>query len=237
MDIFVIPALLIVSIVFFLLSISHFRLARTIEDIPTSKIRSAHQGYVEIKGKTTLNGQSPLYVPRVEVPCVWYRYQVFRDDQGEPGDEERDKESIRGIFLEDATGICSAHAHRAEIYPTNVVQHYESNAIHRMSWIGVGEFVYVLGWLNTLHPAPRVDDVIAKETPEKGELRYGQLKEPLGTITTHPNKRYPFIIKSGYEHRVTLELRQKSVFWLVVSIFTAVFGLAMIVIGAFDPTY
>jgi hypothetical protein len=230
MDIVVILVIFVVSIGLFMRSMSCFRLARTIEDIPTSKIRSAHQGYVEIKGKTTLNGQSPLYVPRLEVPCVWYRYQVFRDDQGQPGDKERDKESIRGIYIEDATGICTAHAHRAQIHPTNVVHHIEANTRHVMSWIGVGEYVYVLGWLNTLHPAPRVDDVIAKETPEKSELRYGQLKEPLGTITTHPNKRYPFIINSGYEHRVTLGIRTDSLYWLLTSIFTAVVGLALIII-------
>jgi hypothetical protein len=228
MDIFVILALFVASIGFFSQSISNFRLARTIEDIPTSKIRSAHQGYVEIKGKTTLNGQSPLFVPRLEVPCVWYRYQVFSEEQEVYGNEEKDKESIRGIYLEDATGLCTAHAHLAQIYPTNVIQHYESNLTHRMSWIGVGEYLYVLGWLNTLHPAPIVDDVIAKETAERGELRYGQLKEPLGTITTHPNGRYPFIIKSGYEHRVTVQLRKKSIFWLLASIFAGTAGLVMI---------
>jgi hypothetical protein len=232
MDIVVIPLIFVISIGLFSISMANFRLARTIEDIPTSKIRSAPQGYVEIKGKTTLNGQSPLYVPRLEVPCVWYRYQLFRDDQGEPGDEEKDKESIRGIYLEDATGICSAHAHLAEIYPTNVVQHVESALRHKMSWIGVGEQVYVLGWLKTLHPAPRVGDVIAKETPDKLELRYGQLKEPLGTLTTHPDKRYPFVIKSGYEHRVTVKLRRESVYWLAASVFTGVVGLVMIIIGA-----
>jgi hypothetical protein len=227
MDVFVTLALFAVSIGFFSQSISNFRLARTIEDLPTSKIRSAHQGYVEIKGKTTLNGQSPLYVPRLEVPCVWYRYQVFRDDQADYSGEEKDKESIRGIYLEDATGICTAHAHLAKLYPTNVVHHFESGIIHRISWIGVGEYVYVLGWLNTLHPAPEVDDVIAKESSERGGLRYGQLKEPLGTITAHPNGRYPFIIKSGYEHRVTVKLRKKSIFWLIASILTGVAGLVM----------
>jgi hypothetical protein len=139
--------------------------------------------------------------------------------------------------LEDATGICSAHAHLAEIYPTNTVQHYESNIIHKMSWIGVGEYVYVLGWLNTLHPAPRVDDVIAKETPEKKEMRYGQLKEPLCTITKHPNRRYPFVIKSGYEHRVTVRLRKESVPWLAASILTGAGGFLMIIFGGSSPTH
>jgi len=212
----------IVTLVFFIigagllsLSISNIRLARTIEDIPTSKIRSGHQGYVEIKGKTTLNGENPLYVPRLEVPCVWYRYEVFREEQKQYDDEEKDKESIRGIYLEDITGICVVHAHLAKFYPKKIVQHLDMGVTHRMTWIGVGEYVYVLGWLNTLHPAPRVDDVIAKGTSERNELRYGQFTEPLATITKHPNGQYPFFIEAGYEHRITDKLRRKSIYWLL----------------------
>jgi hypothetical protein len=77
-----------------------------------------------------------------------------------------------------------------------------------------------------------VGDVIAKETRDKLELRYGQLEEPLGSLTTHPDKRYPFVIKSGYEHRVTVKLRRESVYWLAASVFTGVVGLVMIIIGA-----
>ena len=215
------------------LSMTRLKLARTIEDIPTSKIDSAHQGLVEIKGKATLNGQMPLLVPRLQVPCVWFRYQVFRE-HNDPDNfsEEKDKESNRIIYMEDATGICAVHAHLADIHPKKYVQHVEMGATHRMYWIGVGETIYALGWLNTLHPAPRVHDVIAKETTEKPELRYGQLKKPLATLTKHPVGQYPFLIGADFEHKIINKFRTSSFKWLAASFLVAFFGSTMIVVSS-----
>ncbi|MCU7829730.1 MAG: hypothetical protein KZQ85_11750 [Candidatus Thiodiazotropha sp. (ex Myrtea sp. 'scaly one' KF741663)] len=234
MDIIISLFLIIIGIALFLLSLAKLKVVRAIEDIPTSKIRSAHQGYVEIKGKTTLNGQGPLYVPRLKVPCVWYDYQIFREHNEDYDSEEKDKESIRGIYLKDATGICVLHAHLAQIHPKNVIQQVEAGATHRMSWIGVGEYVYVLGWLNTLHPAPRVFDVITKETAERDKLRYGQLTEPLATITKHPNGQYPFIIRADYEHKILTKLRRNSIYWLFASFVTGVLVPIIIVLSNLD---
>ena len=228
MDVIAIAVIMGLGAVPFLLAMAKLRLVRIIEDIPTSRIRSAPQGYVEIKGKAGLNGKSPLYVPRLKVPCVWYSYQVFRENkEGHHDNEEKDSESINGIYLEDSTGVCLLHTHLARIYPKNVVEHYEAGVTHRMSWIGVGEAVYALGWLKTLHPAPRVNDVISKESEEKPELRYGQLSEPLGTLTKHPNGLYPLLVWADYEHRIVAALRQSVRRWLLASVVLVLLGVAL----------
>ncbi len=71
------------SIVLLLSSISAFFLAfyffyrkRIIEDIPTSKIRSAAQGYVELFGRgQPINGKS-LIAPLSGTQCIWYKYEI-----------------------------------------------------------------------------------------------------------------------------------------------------------------
>ena len=50
--------------------------ARLIEDTPTSKIRSAAQGYVELEGKCGLMEGMPIVSPLTATQCTWYRYKV-----------------------------------------------------------------------------------------------------------------------------------------------------------------
>src|SRR3990170_7654612 len=47
--------------------------ARTIEDIPTSKARSAHQGYVELEGVGRLMDGAPIVGPLSGPPGGWFR--------------------------------------------------------------------------------------------------------------------------------------------------------------------
>ena len=215
-----------ISALCFFLGIRKLSLARTIEDLPTSRIRSAPQGYVEIKGRSVLNGQSPLYVPRLEVPCVWFRYQVTYERQ----DETRQNvfiERTRGIYLEDPTGLCLANTHLAEIHPKRRVTHTLFGETHEMSWIGVGDYIYALGWMNTLHPAPQTNDVLRKDSEDDHGLRYGQLKEPLGTLTRHPDRRYPYLIAADFEYRFTRTMRVVAASLIGVGVLTGVGSLVL----------
>lgn len=53
--------------------VSHIRL---IEDTPTAKIRSAHQGYVELEGTGRLMDGPPIIAKLSGLPCVWFRYKI-----------------------------------------------------------------------------------------------------------------------------------------------------------------
>jgi len=60
----------------FVFAFIFFRRARIIEDTPTSKIRSAAQGYVELAGHGELMEGEPVIAPLTTTPCTWYRYKV-----------------------------------------------------------------------------------------------------------------------------------------------------------------
>lgn len=54
------------------------RHARLVEDTPTARIRSAHQGYIELEGHARLLPGPPIICPLSYTRCVWYRYSVER---------------------------------------------------------------------------------------------------------------------------------------------------------------
>ena len=52
--------------------------ARIIEDVPTSKIRSAHQGYVELTGVSRSQDHNLLSAPLTGTRCLWFDYRIER---------------------------------------------------------------------------------------------------------------------------------------------------------------
>lgn len=51
---FVVGALLLTALISFYLFVRNWKRLRIIEDTPTAKLRSAHQGYIELKEKGNL---------------------------------------------------------------------------------------------------------------------------------------------------------------------------------------
>jgi len=78
-------------------------LARTIEDFPTSTIRSAYQGYVELKGIGLYFDNDPMNAPLSKRPCIWYRYRVERSN-GDGWELVEAGTSSETFMLDDGTG-------------------------------------------------------------------------------------------------------------------------------------
>jgi len=101
---------------------------RIMQDIPTSKVRSAAQGYTELEGTAKLMPGTPITSPLSGIPCAWYRYSV-EERQGSYSDTffgDKDNNHWRtiekgvsdGIFhLEDDTGKCIIDPEGAEVIP------------------------------------------------------------------------------------------------------------------------
>jgi hypothetical protein len=101
--------------------------ARMIEDVPTSKIRSASQGYVELIG-TAKAMEGPLIIsPLSRKPCVWYHYKIEEkvqhyDSKGRSRSYWRivKEETSEDLFLlEDDTGRCVIDPDDADVIASN----------------------------------------------------------------------------------------------------------------------
>jgi hypothetical protein len=91
--------------------------ARLIEDTPTSRIRSAHQGYVELIGEAAMMNGEPVIAPLSGTPCCWWRYKVeHKDDKG--WRVTRRDQSVSLFLLRDETGECIIDPEGAGVSPS-----------------------------------------------------------------------------------------------------------------------
>ena len=218
---------LAVSIWLFWRSINYLRLVRTIEDTPSTNIASTPQGMVEVKGKTLPLESQVLMVPRKNIPCVWYRHvQTYEYEDDEFSDPET-KESHERFYIKDHTGKCAVDPIRADIHPKKSFEEYQDGFRHEISWIGVDESVYVLGWMQTLHPEQKTDDLITVRDGK--EHRYGQLKDKLDRITNPPHNWLPFIISTHFEHQLVGRYRSLFISWFIGGIIVFASGGTLII--------
>ena len=103
----------------------------------------------------------------------------------------------------------------------------------RSSWIGVNERIYILGWLRTLHPRPKTDDVLRNHSnlnfdAETVVKRYGHLKKKLDRITRAPYPGIPYVISSHYEYALVRKLKQQAKVWFA-GFFAALITMFLIV--------
>lgn len=154
--------------------------ARLIEDTPTARIRSAHQGYLEIEGEGRLLEGPPIVGPLTGTHCLWYSYQIehretLHDSRGRRSSTWNTIQSgvSDGLFLiEDDTGRCIIDPDGAEVIAGEKDVWYGHAAFPHIgppltkSWfrLGVGDYryteerlmpgsVYALGWFSTVRGA------------------------------------------------------------------------------------
>ncbi len=63
------------------------RRERLLADTPEVRIRSAAQGYVKVSGLAAPAGQAPLAAPLSARRCVWWSYQIARQERDARGNE------------------------------------------------------------------------------------------------------------------------------------------------------
>lgn len=123
-DIFwIVSGLLALAVLGSFYGIFHFhRRYYLLEDTPTSKIRSAAQGYVELDGIGYLLKGTPIVSPLSGIACTWYSYKVEEKSGFEATSSERWKTIISktsdGLFLlQDDTGDCIVDPEGADVTP------------------------------------------------------------------------------------------------------------------------
>ncbi len=108
---FVVTILALASL---LAGFSGLRRTRHIEDVPTARVRSAHQGYVELIGTAHTMGGEPIIAPLSNTSCCWYRFRVERRS-GKDWRTVRSGSSDGIFMLSDGTGNCVIDPEGAEV--------------------------------------------------------------------------------------------------------------------------
>lgn len=164
-----------------------WRWARLVEDTPTSRVRSAAQGYVELVGTGRRMAGAPVIAPLSRLPCTWWRYSVERRTRDGRGRQQWRVVS-RGVsdalfLLDDGSGQCIVDPDGAEVLPAATDTWYGGTPLpeagppvhrgfrgfgrdyrYRESRMHDGDPVYAIGWFRTeggLLPDPPADDVAA----------------------------------------------------------------------------
>ncbi len=101
--------LLIATIVGFFFAFKNIHSKRIIEDTPTSKIRSAAQGYLELVGHGYLMEGQPIVSPLTGTTCTWYEFKV--EERRQSGKNSEWAPIRKGIsdelfLIKDETGQC-----------------------------------------------------------------------------------------------------------------------------------
>lgn len=92
--------------------------ARHLLDTPTSKIRSAAQGYVEFYGLIAEHSQAQVLAPLTGKPCAWWRFKIeehVRDDDKQVWRSLESGTSEALLALSDGTGNCLINPKGAEV--------------------------------------------------------------------------------------------------------------------------
>jgi len=160
------------------LSLRWIKVARLIEDMPTSRIRSAAQGYVELTGRGLPLDGVQNFGPLTKRPCVWWRYRVSKKQQTgrNRGDTWRvvaSGTSTQPFLLDDGTGRCMVRPDGAEVvssesttwygdtpWPTDVPggrRTIERDYRYFEERIYEQELVYALGSFRSLGPEDGAD--------------------------------------------------------------------------------
>ena len=139
--------------------VRRFSQARHLLDTPTSKIRSAAQGYAEFYGVLHPQGEEQQRGPLTNTPCLWWRYKIEEeqrssDNKGSSWRMVESGSSEALLQLDDSTGSCLIDPSGAEVRPATRV---------------VGPGVTRTSTSPRLGEAPPADDAGSRVTEISGE--------------------------------------------------------------------
>lgn len=151
---------------------------RLMQDTPTSRIRSAAQGYVELEGYAAASPSSPVFSPLTHTECVWYQFKVEERETDNKGNTHwrtvRSGTSSHLFLLDDNTGECVIDPDKAVVEPAHKKVWQTGDYRYTEELIHPLEQLYALGWLRSYEPMQSSphdwirDEVIAwKSDPAK----------------------------------------------------------------------
>lgn len=123
---------------------------RFITDMPTSRIASAAQGYVELNGTGKPLDFPPLLSHLTTLPCLWYRYRVEEKSADNKWRTVSQGESDVSFIIDDGSGRCVVDIEGAEI----ITRHKETwtrGSYRNTEWkLLIDDTIYALGDFRTI---------------------------------------------------------------------------------------
>lgn len=215
-------ALLIVSALLCLISLPvgfyFIRHGRIMQDTPTSKIRSASQGFVELEGQARSIDDKPLSAPGTRTDCVWYDFKAEEHqdkswfDTGNRKDKwitvSADRSPFR-FYIDDGTRVA-----------LNQLKKDRNELLRKFDTNGDGE-IDLDEW-NIARSAARIQ--AEKEVDDDYEpTQHHVLVKPF-------NRKNPYIVSCFGEDELTSRYRLYSVGSFVTFLTTGVYSILMIII-------
>ena len=113
------------------LAFRFMHIARMLEDTPTSRVRSAAQGYVELVGRSKVLAGTTNVAPLTQRPCVWWRFRIQRrTGSGSRGNRRAKWQTVQSgrseqpFVLDDGTGECIVQPAGAEVLTAETTTWY-----------------------------------------------------------------------------------------------------------------
>lgn len=133
------------------------RRRHAITGTPTSRIASAAQGYVELHGTGRPLDINPLHSPVSGLACLWYRYQVERQNSDNKWEMVEQDQSHTSFVLDDGSASCMVDPEGAEIV-TRHKRRWTGGDYRYVEWtLQQQDRIYVLGNFVTRHPHQGLD--------------------------------------------------------------------------------
>lgn len=136
-----------------------YRYAHMISIVPTAKIRSAAQGYVELNGQARLMDGPLIVSPLTGKVCVWYHYKIEEKVKKHNSNNSHwrtvlEKTSEDLFILEDDTGRCVIDPDNANVIARDKETWYKHNVRpprrYTEELITEHESLYAIGLFKTL---------------------------------------------------------------------------------------
>jgi hypothetical protein len=165
------------ALVSFCAWIASYRRYRTIHDLPTSRVASAAQGYVELFGRSELLEGEPVSSRLTGLPCCWYRYTIERKGANDRWEHVESGVSRAHFLLVDETGRCVISPEGAEVI-TRRKQTWHAHGYRYTEWLllpqgplyALGEFRTVGGANAELDERAEVAALLAQWKREPAQL-------------------------------------------------------------------
>jgi hypothetical protein len=163
-------ALTAMAVVSFCAWAANYRRYRQIHDLPTSKVMSAAQGYVELSGKSRLLPGHPVVSQLSHQTCCWYAYSIEEKNSKDQWSTVESGKSVEHFLLVDATGQCIISPEGAEVL-TQLHKCWTSGDRRYNEWLMLeGANCYAIGEFSTKSATATA---AADERADVGELLTG----------------------------------------------------------------